>query len=187
MEDDALRALFRERSETAITETDAKYGRTLRGIANEMLQNRQDAEEIVSDVLLTAWNAIPPSRPSHFRAYLAKVTRNLSLNARAKESAKKRGSGAVDSCMEELEDVLPGTIGSCEAAVDELALGKILSAFLREQSETARKVFIQRYFYFESVKTIAKDSSLSESGVKMSLLRTRKALKDVLIREGISL
>ena len=76
--------------------------------------------------------------------------------------------------MEELEDVLPGTIGSCEEAVDELALGKILSAFLREQSETARKVFIQRYFYFESV-------------VKMSLLRTRKALKDVLIREGISL
>ena len=187
MEDEKILDLYFARNQRAINETQDKYGTFCGAIAERILFNKEDAEECVNDTWYSAWNAIPPSRPSHFRAYLAKVTRNLSLNARAKESAKKRGSGAVDSCMEELEEVLPGTIGSCEEAVDELALGKILSAFLREQSETARKVFIQRYFYFESVKTIAKDSSLSESGVKMSLLRTRKALKDVLIREGISL
>ncbi len=174
MEDEKILDLYFARNQRAINETQDKYGTFCGAIAERILFNKEDAEECVNDTWYSAWNAIPPSRPSHFRAYLAKVTRNLSLNARAKESAKKRGSGAVD-------------IGSCEAAVDELALGKILSAFLREQSETARKVFIQRYFYFESVKTIAKDSSLSESGVKMSLLRTRKALKDVLIREGISL
>ena len=187
MDDRDLISLFFRRDESAIQKTSEKYGHYCFTVAWNILFDREDSEECVNDTWYSAWNAIPPSRPSHFRAYLAKVTRNLSLNARAKESAKKRGSGAVDSCMEELEDVLPGTIGSCEEAVDELALGKILSAFLREQSETARKVFIQRYFYFESVKTIAKDSSLSESGVKMSLRRTRKALKDVLIREGISL
>ena len=71
--------------------------------------------------------------------------------------------------------------------MDAVALGKIVSGFLREQNETARRVFVQRYFYFETVEKIAADSQLSESGVRMSLLRSRKALRDVLIREGLTL
>lgn len=187
MDDEKILDLYFARNQRAINETRDKYGTFCGSIAERILNNKEDAEECVNDTWYSAWNAIPPARPSHFQAYLAKITRNLSLNARSRERAKKRGSGAVESCIEELWDVLPGTLGNCEETVDEVALGKIISVFLREQTETARRVFVQRYFYFESVSTIAKDSNLSESGVKMSLLRTRKALRDVLIQEGITI
>ena len=46
---------------------------------------------------------------------------------------------------------------------------------------------MRRYWYLSSIEEIAKDYSMSESKVKMSLLRSRKALKQVLKEEGIDL
>ncbi|MGN1022770.1 MAG: RNA polymerase sigma factor, partial [Lachnospiraceae bacterium] len=179
--------LYFARNQRAINETQDKYGKFCGSIAKRILRNPEDAEECVNDTWYRAWNAIPPARPTRFSAYLGKITRNLSLNLLSRENTKKRGSAAYEACLEELEEALPSPLGSCEEVVDAAALGKIVSGFLREQSETARRVFVQRYFYFETVETIAKDSQLSESGVRMSLLRSRKALRDVLIREGVSL
>ena len=91
MQDAELLALYQARDESAIRETDAKYGRHLRQIAEELLANQQDAEEIVSDVLMQAWSRIPDEPPAHLFAYLAAVTRNLSMNRLDVRNAKRRG------------------------------------------------------------------------------------------------
>ena len=77
MEDEAIVALFWNRSPQAIEELDKKYGRLCRKLANDIVNSREDAEECVNDAYLGVWNAIPPARPHPLRAYLVKVVRNV--------------------------------------------------------------------------------------------------------------
>ena len=63
MDDDKIIELFWERSEDAIRETEAKYGRYMTSVASNILTDEQDLRECMSDALLAAWNAIPPAKP----------------------------------------------------------------------------------------------------------------------------
>ena len=63
MEDSAIIDLYWARAERAISESDTKYGGYCRSIAHNILQNREDTEECVSDPLL-----IP--RPDHAQPVL---------------------------------------------------------------------------------------------------------------------
>lgn len=183
MEDDALLSLFRERSETAITETDAKYGRTLRGIANEMLQNRQDAEEIVNDVLLTAWNAIPPEEPRSLFGYLTAVTRNLSMHRVEKRFAQRRGGGQRPAVLDELAECVSAA-ETVDSEIDKRLLKEVLQRFLDRLPKEQRILFVLRYYYAMPVKEIAQRRALSESKVKVTLLRVRTRLAEYLKKEG---
>ena len=92
LEDNAIIDLYFKRSEQAIVETDAKYGGYCYSIAYNILSNREDSEESVSDTYLAVWNAIPPRRPNFFNAFLAKLTRYISIDRWRKSSAKKRAA-----------------------------------------------------------------------------------------------
>ena len=63
-------------------------------------------------------------------------------------------------------------------------LGRSISAFLRTQSEEVRSMFILRYFYCEPVEALATRFHCGESRIKTTLLRTRRKLKEHLIKEG---
>ena len=63
MEDDKIIDLFWMRDQTAIQETNTKYGGKLQRLAIKILYSQEDAEESVNDTYLSAWNAIPPQRP----------------------------------------------------------------------------------------------------------------------------
>ena len=106
MTDSQIVALFWERSEDAIRETDAVYGRRLFAVSDKILHSRQDAEESVSDTYMTAWETIPPQRPNYFYAYLAKICRNFSLRRLQWNSAAKRNAVCV-ALTQELEQCIP--------------------------------------------------------------------------------
>ena len=59
MDDSQIIDLYFARSETAIQETDSKYGGYCYKIAYGILANREDAEESVSDTYLSAWHSAP--------------------------------------------------------------------------------------------------------------------------------
>ena len=80
MEDAGIIELFWERSERAIAELSEKYGAFCFAVAMNVLSDAEDAEECVNDTWLRAWNAIPPERPRHLRAWLGKITLSLALN-----------------------------------------------------------------------------------------------------------
>ncbi|MDD4493850.1 MAG: sigma factor [Eubacteriales bacterium] len=80
MEDSQIIELYLSRNEAAIQETDMKYGRLLRCIALNILSNREDCDECVSDTYLKAWNTMPPQKPNSLTAYLGRIVRNLSIN-----------------------------------------------------------------------------------------------------------
>ena len=182
MTDSQIVALFWERSEDAIRETDALYGRRLFAVSDQILHSRQDAEESVSDTYMTAWETIPPQRPNYFYAYLAKICRNFSLRRLQWNAAAKRNAVCV-TLTQELEQCIPDP--SHERRMDSEEIGRVLNQFLGSLSLESRLIFMRRYWYMDSIEEIAARYRISQSKVKTQLHRTRKKLQLFLMKEGI--
>ena len=155
--------LFFARDERAIAETTAKYGKYCMTIARDILDSEQDAEECVSDVYLKAWNSIPPDEPASLKAYIAVLTRRLSINRYHESRAAKRNRD-LEVAFEELEACIPAP----EEAAGELP--ELLNEFLAGLKETDRRLFVRRYWYADSVADIAHRYGMSVSAVKPLLL-----------------
>ena len=182
MEDAKIIALFWKRNEQAVKETDITYGRKLYNLSNRILNNREDAEESVSDTYMETWKSIPPQRPSYFYAFLASICRNISLNRLDWRMAAKRNAEVV-SLTQEMEQCIPDRLHGSQA--DALALRQALESFLESLPRDSRLIFLRRYLYVETVAEIAARYGISESKVKTLLHRTRKKLHDYLVKEGI--
>ncbi len=183
MDDKAIVDLYWKRSERAISETDAKYGRFVYSVAFNVLANQEDAEESVNDTYLAVWDALPPHRPSVLMAFLGKLSRRISINRWYSLTAGKRGGGQVRLVLEELAE--------CESngpSVEEIAIGKeayaALNRFLAALPETERTVFVRRYFLLDPVGRIAESFRFSEAKVTSMLHRTRMKLRKALTEEG---
>ena len=186
MDDREIIELHWTRSEHAVRETAQKYGAYCQAVAYGILRTPEDSEECVNDTWLQAWNAMPPQRPERLGAFLGRITRNLSLNRLKAMTAQKRGGEAAAAALEELRDCVPAP-GDVEQTVEDRELSRALDRFLAGLRSETRKFFLQRYWYLRSVTEIAAQYGVSESKVKMSLLRTRKALKAFLEKEGLVL
>ena len=184
MDDRQIINLFNERSEAALMETAAKYGKYCHAIAYNILYNEEDTEECVNDTYLKAWEVIPPQIPEKLSAFLGKITRNLAITKYRYNNSKKRGNGQIALALEELTECIPSQ-NSTEQEVSNKLFIETLNAFLEELSAEKRKIFMQRYWYLRPVAEIAGEYGISESKVKMILLRTRNKLKQVLEKEGI--
>lgn len=182
MEDKRIVELFFERSEKAIEESEKKYGRYCHSVAFSILGSEQDAEEVVNDTYLRAWNSIPPQRPTKLGAFLSRIARNLSLD-RYDARRKDRENLAFEHTLEELAECLPDT--SRNSMSDEVALRDAVNSFLASLDEKTRIIFMRRYWYMMPIARVAKLSRESESNVKTILFRTRKKFKEHLRKEGI--
>ena len=183
MNDKEILRLFFDRDETALKAVSEKYGSYCMKIAENITGSREDAEECVNDALLNAWESIPPKRPELFSAYIGKLTRNLAINKRKRTLTEKRGSGEGALVFEELSEMIRGK-DNVEREFDRRELTREINAFLEPLPEHKRNIFICRYWYCESVKEIAAEWGLSETGVSVMLHRLREKLKSHLRKRG---
>ncbi len=183
MDDERIVALYWSREETAIKETASKYGSYLHSISYGILANREDAQECVNDTYSDAWNTMPPHRPSILSTFLGKITRRISIDRWRKRSAEKRGGGELPLALEELEDCVSGE-GSVEDEVIRRELIKRFNDFLDTLPATERRMFLCRYWYLDSIETIAQQFGFSQSKVASMLRRTRLKLRTLLEKEG---
>ena len=183
MNDKNIVDLYFNRDEEAITQTDKKYGRYCYSIAYNILTNKEDAEESVSDTYMTAWRAIPPRRPSVLSTFLGKITRHISIDRWRERSAYKRGGGEVTLALDELEDCVAG-LQNVEMEYERKELIRAYVKFLDTLPITERRVFLCRYWYVDSVEAIAEKFGFSQSKVKTMLYRTRAKLRKQLAEEG---
>ena len=186
MEDAQIIDLYFARDQEAVHQTDLKYGRYCFSLANSILENQEDAEEAVSDTYLHAWNAIPPEVPRVLRLYLARITRNLSFSRWREKTAEKRGGGRMDLVLEELGECLPGGTEP-ERVLEGRELVRLIRTFLDQLPSEERELFLRRYFYLEDTEQLAQRKNKKPETVRKSLYRTRKKLKEYLIREGYGL
>ena len=68
MNDEDIIDLFFDRKESAIFETDNKYGNHLSKLAMRILNCHEDAEDCKNDTYFETWNTVPPTRPTNFLA-----------------------------------------------------------------------------------------------------------------------
>ena len=184
MEDVRIVELFWERSETAIEETQRKYGRYCYHIAYNILFSNEDSEECVNDTYLRAWNAMPPHRPERLSAFLGKIVRNLALDRYDKRTAEKRSVG-VELALDELEECVADTDEVWNE--DEQRLRTAINGFLAALPRRDRMIFIRRYWYVSPISQIATEFGAEEGNIKVILHRTRKKFREHLIKEGIEI
>ena len=185
MTDEKIITLFYKRDEQAIENCIILYGNYCKAIASGILANPADTEKVVADTWLAAWNAIPPQNPNHLRLFLGRITRNLAIDKLRKSQAISRGSGETTLALDELSEIT-GNYGT-EEHLDKEELSKAISAYLSTEPQIRRCAFVLRYFYLESIPSIAQRLQRKESAVRMMLSRTRKGLKNFLIQEGYDL
>ena len=183
MEDRQIVDLYWARSEDAICETQLKYGRYCLAIASNILPFREDAEESVNDTYLTAWNIMPPERPSILSTFLGKLTRRISIDRWRRLSADKRGGGSVPVALDELAECIPGNADPA-AEVEAKELAQTVGRFLDTVPQTERAVFLMRYFEMAKLQQIAAQHGASVSKIKSMLHRIRLRLREYLQREG---
>ena len=186
MEDIAIIDLYWDRDETALYESDRKYGAFCRTIARNILTVREDAEECVNDTWLRAWNAMPPARPSPLRTFFGRITRNLSLDRYRAARAQKRGGGEVELMLEELGQSVPAG-DSVEGAFDARETAAVITRFLQGLPPVQRQLFLRRYWFGDGIDAIARRFAMREGTVKSSLFRLREKLRRVLEEEGVTL
>lgn len=184
MDEKEIIDLYWNRSEDAITETDALFGRRLRRLANRILQDQENAEESVNDTYLKTWNSIPKARPQYLYAYISAICRHVCLDLLDWKQAEKRNAEIV-AITDEIELCIPDS--QEENRLQSKQIAEAMDVFLESLPEQSRLIFLRRYWYADSVADIARRYSLTESKVKMQLLRTRGKLKDYLEKEGIQI
>ncbi|MBE6590715.1 MAG: sigma-70 family RNA polymerase sigma factor [Ruminococcaceae bacterium] len=186
MDDERIISLYWDRNEEAIPATAAKYGSFCDAIANNILGNRLDAEECVNDTYLKTWNAIPPHRPCVLSAFLGKIVRNLSLNRYKYNTAAKRGGGELPVVLDELGELVSGS-GELESELERQELVMAINGFLYSLSPEKRGMLVCRYWYSDSVASIALRFGMSEGAVTMALKRLRKRMYTYLSERGVKL
>ena len=184
MKDEEIVELFWNRSEEAIQELKKKYEKYCYYIAYGILHNHEDAQECINDAYYQTWDSIPPQKPQMLSTYIGKITRNLALNKWNHYNAKKRGMGEVPLVLEELRECIPNG-DEVEGVVDKLFLENLFNTFLGNLTKEKRIIFLRRYWYMCTIGEISKDFGMSQSKVKMTLLRLRNEFKEFLEKEGV--
>ena len=184
VDDQKIIALFEQRSEQAISESEQQYGSLCRSVARDITGSAEDAEECTNDAFFTAWNSIPPAKPHSLCAYLLRLVRNAALDRYRAAHTVKRGASQYSGSLDELAEIIPD--GS--DTVSEIERREILSAvtdFLRELPQIQRDLFVRRYWYSSDIAALSDLFDMSEANVKMTLSRLRKRLKKYLEKEGL--
>lgn len=183
MQDTDILDLYFARDQEAVAQTQNKYGAYCLRIAENILHDPLDAQECVNDTWLRAWNTIPPNRPERLNLFLAKITRNLAFDRFKAMTAQKRGGEETAIILDELAECV-----SADGDLEDVFFGKELAVainrFVRCLPEREGNLFIRRYFFAETLSQAAGRYGLSVNHAAVLLSRTRKKLKQFLLKEG---
>lgn len=186
MQDSQIVTLYLKRDENAVQETDEKYAAYLSQIAVNILGDHGDSQECVNETYFRAWNSIPPHIPKNLRTYLGKITRQLAIDTYRTRKREKRKATEYALCLDELSECLADPV-TPEQVLEAKNLEQAIDTFIRTLDKEKRMVFVCRYYYMDSIATIATRFSMTESKVKSMLHRTRRGLRKHLQEEGYSL
>ena len=185
MSDEQIVALYWQRDEQAIRETDIKYKKFLLSVAYNILQDMYDSEECLNDTYIGAWNAIPPARPVLLQAFLATIMRRTAIDCYKAKKRQKRIVSELTVSLSEVEDFISDD--DMYSQTDAKELGRVISDFVRSLSDRRMYIFMSRYYIARPIKEIAKLLGCSESTVNKEIAAIKCDLKEKLKKEGYTL
>ena len=70
MEGEKIIELYCQGSESAIIESEKKYGAAIKRLSFGITDSMEDAAECLNDTLMTAWKTVATVKPDHLGSYL---------------------------------------------------------------------------------------------------------------------
>lgn len=150
-------------------------------VAYRILQNHEDAQECVNDVLFRCSKKFLEEKPRSIQAYLRVVTRNQAMDRYRRRCSLRRGGGVCTPVYEE------GCHGEdpTEALCDQMVLRSCLGGYLDSRRPEERQLFLRRYRDQRKIGELSEEFLLSESCIKLRLMRMRRGLRESLEENGV--
>lgn len=126
----------------------------------------EDAEEVVSDVFLAAWNQAQQLQAGKVKAWLGAVARNKAKN-------KLRDMGQSLPLEEDVLELADHTYEQSE-------LRQLVRCAVDSLPTADREIFLRHYFYAQTVEEISRQMKMNPATVKTRLRRGRMKLKEFL-------
>ena len=149
-------------------------------IAEQILGSRADAEEAVNDAFFRLWNAIPPTNPTHFQAFVLTLTRRSALDYADRLARKKRAGDRYAAALSELEPVIAAP-DNIQRQTEQQVVNEAIGRFLNDLPAEQRNMLLKRYWYLMTSREIANP----ESRVRVTLMRLRNRLREYLEKEEL--
>jgi RNA polymerase sigma factor (sigma-70 family) len=168
--DDRLIAFIRRGNHSAFEVLFSRYQSRLLAFCRHLLGSKEDAEDVLQEVMTAAFNAIlADNRPINVRPWLYRIARNRSLNHLRRATAI-----GVDS----MDIHLSENGASTADKVHERERFRLLVDDIQELPETQRTALVLREMDALSYEQIAEAMETTVPGVKSLLVRARIALAE---------
>lgn len=183
MSDMQIVELYWQRDEQAIKETDLKYRNFLLSVAYNIVHDPCDSEECLNDTYISAWNSIPPAKPTFLQAFLVTIMRRTAINCYKARKRQKRIASELTVSLSDVEGFISGD-DDMSSDIDTKELGRVISEFVRSLSERRMYIFMSRYYVARPIREIAQLLGCSESTVNKEIAAIKCGLKEKLEKEG---
>ena len=134
---------------------------------------KEDAEEIVSDVFLTAWQKAGDVLPGSLKPWLGAVARN-------KAKTRLRAAGWELPLEEDVLEIPDED--TPDAAMERSEERRFVRRAVDSLPKQDREIFLRHYYYAQTITEISREMKINESTVKTRLRRGRMQLKTMLVR-----
>lgn len=141
-------------------------------IKNNSNLNKEDEEEIISDVFFIIWkNKEKLDSDLKFSPYIAGITKNV-ICRKCKELKRKIEFTEYDESIADIFNV--------EQIIEDKEINDCIMRNIGDFRKDEQAVFVKFYYENKKIKEISKELGISTSNVKTKLHRIRKKVKKIL-------
>ncbi len=178
---------FTAGDEEAFVEIVTRYRRKLFSLAYRRLRNHADAEEIVQDTFMRAYNGLATFRGDcSLSSWLYRIAVNLSCNRhwyffrRRRQDTLSIDGVFGDDPKATLDNLLPSDAPgpASEAATSELS--ELVGTCMQQLGQQQRKILVLRNELSQSYSNIAETLGISVGTVKSRIARARTKLRQII-------
>ncbi|MFO7525698.1 MAG: RNA polymerase sigma factor [Ignavibacteriaceae bacterium] len=157
-----------------------RYKNKAFSLLKRMLKNEFDAEEVLQDCFLKAYNSLSGfKQESKFSTWFYKIVYNTALT---RLSSKKR---KIENEMSTVDDHFELEYESNVNEIDNREMSVILKKLISQLPENHAAVISMFYLDEMSCEEISEVMNISVSNVKVMLYRSRNSLKNIIIDNNL--
>ena len=148
-------------------------------LAQKMIKNREEAEEVAQDTFIKAYNSLSKFKgDSKFSTWIYKVAYNTCLD-RLKKNKKEDNNISIDEFSAHLIKTMDNALSALEDKERKQTIQNCLNLLPSKEN------FLLTLFYFEdqSLEEIGKVMNINANNVKVKLFRSRQKLAVILKKQ----
>lgn len=157
-----------------------RYKNKAFSMLKRMLKNEFDAEEVLQDCFLKAFNSLSTfKQESKFSTWFYRIVYNTALT---RLSSKKR---KIENEMSSVEDHINIEYNTDDMDVDKEEISEILKKLIEQLPENHAAVISMFYLEEMSCEEISEVMKISVANVKVMLYRSRNTLKELILKSKL--